>query len=209
MHRIDRIVGHLRAQPTAGDPVTPPVVEGTGEFISDPTGFLLRAKAANPDLFVLRKSAREQYVVLSDSTLFEDVLSDERLFGNPITPNMSVNKLVFGIPETKLEQHENAAVKKLRRLLIHHDEQLASGIADKLQQYMEAHLGDAGECDLRELGTAVFWPMTEALFGAEATREKAPNLLKAFEDIDSNFGAALRGKQIPAGACCAGLSCLQ
>jgi len=66
-----------------------------------------------------------------------------------------------------------------------------------VQQYMEDHLGDEGTCDLRDLGTVVFWPMTEALFGAEASVEKWPMLLDAFNKIDSNFGAALRGNVIP------------
>lgn len=38
--------------------------------------------------------------------------------------------------------------------------------------------------------------MTEALFGAGATKENCPHMFKAFEDIDDNFGKALRGKPI-------------
>eukprot|EP00658_Telonema_sp_P-2_P033287 TRINITY_DN24462_c0_g2_i2.p1 TRINITY_DN24462_c0_g2~~TRINITY_DN24462_c0_g2_i2.p1 ORF type:complete len:460 (+),score=109.29 TRINITY_DN24462_c0_g2_i2:147-1526(+) len=206
MERLSVLTNHLAANQLQPQPardekppaISPPVVHSTKQFATDPTRFLLQAKADHPDMFLLQKSTRESYVVLTDPTLFEDVLSDETLFGNPITPNMSVNRLVFGIPASKLDEHENNAVKQLRRLMIHHDQQLASVIADRLQQYMDAHLSEEGECDLRDLGTAVFWPMTQALFGDEATLDKAPKLLKAFEDIDSNFGAALRGKQITA-----------
>ena len=47
-----------------------------------------------------------------------------------------------------------------------------------------------------QIGECVFWPMTEALFGAGATKESCPHMFKAFEDIDDNFGKALRGKPI-------------
>jgi hypothetical protein len=31
---------------------------------------------------------KSEYVVMCDPALFEDVLSDENLYGDPITPNM-------------------------------------------------------------------------------------------------------------------------
>jgi hypothetical protein len=54
-----------------------------------------------------------------------------QVFGNPITPNMSVNRLVFGIDGPDLEKHENKAVKSLRKLLINHNDELASDIAHR------------------------------------------------------------------------------
>ena len=36
--------------------------------------------------------------------------------------------------------------------------------------YMREVMGEEGVMDLRELGTAIFWPMTEALFGGGASR---------------------------------------
>jgi len=63
---------------------------------------------------------------------------------------------------------------------------------------MRDHMGAEGECDLRDLGVAVFWPMTEALFGAEASKEKHPDLYQLFDDIDTGFPKAIRGKKIPA-----------
>ena len=47
-----------------------------------------------------------------------------------------------------------------------------------------------------QIGECVFWPMTEALFGEGLTKETCPHMFKAFEDIDDNFGKALRGKPV-------------
>ena len=52
--------------------------------------------------------------------MFEDVLSDEAVYGDPITPNMSVNKTVFQISPEDLAKHENNAVKSLRKYLLGH-----------------------------------------------------------------------------------------
>lgn len=57
-------------------------------------------------------------------------------------------------------------------------------------------LGDSGEMDLRDLGVAIFWPMTEALFGEKAGIDSAPFLYQAFEDIDNKFGVALKGRKV-------------
>ena len=49
-------------------------------------------------------------------------------------------------------------------------------------------MGEEGTMDLRDLGEAIFWPMTEALFGEGSSKANAPHLFKAFEDIDNSFG---------------------
>ena len=44
-----------------------------------------------------------------------------------------------------------------------------------------------GICDLRDLGVAVFWPMTAALFGKGASKENHPGLYVDFDQIDTYF----------------------
>jgi hypothetical protein len=50
---------------------------------------------------------------------------------------------------------------------------------------------------MRDIGECIFWPMTEVLFGKEASKANSPFLLKSFLDIDNSFGAALKGKVLP------------
>ena len=66
---------------------------------ANPVDFLLHAQEEHPDLFLLRRSPANEYVVICDVDLFEDVLTYDASFGNPVTPNMSVNKNIFLIPE--------------------------------------------------------------------------------------------------------------
>lgn len=51
--------------------------------------------------------------------------------------------------------------------------------------------------DLRDLGEAIFWPMTQALFGDHACEKVQPGLYKAWEVIDGNFGKAVKGHVVP------------
>ncbi len=67
----------------------------------------------------------------------------------------------------------------------------------RFSDYVRANLGESGECDMRDIGECIFWPMTQVLFGDEASKEKSPFLLKSFLDIDNSFGAALKGKILP------------
>lgn len=64
------------------------------------------------------------------------VLTFDELFGNPVTPNMSVNKRVFLISEHDLEQHEQPAVKQLRRYLLRNDGEVAAAVAQSLLGYI-------------------------------------------------------------------------
>eukprot|EP00939_MAST-03C_sp_MAST-3C-sp1_P000062 g62.t1 len=147
-------------------------------------------------MFIVERSPRNRYVVVCDSELFEDVLTFEQVYG-PFAPNMSVNSQIFEIPQSVLDTHETTIVKKLRKFLLNHCDEIADDIARRVTQYMENHMGSEGIMDMRDIGTAVFWPMTEALFGAAASKENAPHLLKAFDDIDGKFGKALKGRRVP------------
>lgn len=66
---------------------------------------------------------------------------------------MSVNKTVFSLPQEVLEEKENTAVKRLRRLLLNADNSLASAIGTKFEEYIKKHLGNEGECDLRDVSS--------------------------------------------------------
>lgn len=88
-------------------------------------------------------------------------------------------------------------VGQLRQYLLNKCETLSDKIASKLLVYMREVLGESGEMDLRDLGEAIFWPMTEALFGEKAGIDHAPFLFQAFEDIDTKFGMALKGREVP------------
>lgn len=110
---------------------------------------------------------------------------------------MSVNKVVFGIPRTVLRTHEERVIKKLRHFLLNHCDDIADDIARRVNAYMEKSMGDEGIMDMRDIGTAVFWTMTESLFGSVASEANAPQLLRAFDAIDGKFGKALRGRRVP------------
>lgn len=62
----------------------------------------------------MRRSAKNQYVILNDPKLIESSLDDVVSFGNPITPNMSVNKNVFGVNADILDKHEDRVVQRVR-----------------------------------------------------------------------------------------------
>jgi len=130
--------------------------------------------------------------------MFEDVLTYDDDFGNPVTPNMSVNKNVFKIPVPQLEKYEQKAIGGLRQYILTNNNLLADEVAKILNKYMDSVMGDEGVMDLREFGTSIFWPMTEALFGEGASRSKAPYLKELFDTIDGAFGLALQGKRVPA-----------
>jgi cytochrome P450 len=194
MNRIDTIKRHL----TSNTPNSPPVVFTPPSFSQNPLPFLQESKRKFPDMFKVRRSSRDQgYTVIADPTLFEDVLTYEDIYGNPQTDNMRVNERIFKIPQDTLENHEERIIKKLRQFLLRHCDDLADDIAKKVLTYMEKNMGDEGVMDMRDIGTAVFWPMTEALFGSAASEEEAPHLLRAFDEIDGKFGKALRGRVVP------------
>jgi cytochrome P450 len=194
--RIHRLTGHLTTEPTNAAAQAIPVVEATAELSSDPVAFLMSAKQKHPDMFfVERKGFR--YLVVCDDTLFEDILTFDRDFGTPQSANMQVNANIFGIDRGVLDASEKTIIQKLRRFLLNNNHSLANTIAYGLVDYLNEYLGDSGEIDLRELGEAVFWPMTTALFGQAASRKNAPGLLADFETIDTLFGKALSGKKVP------------
>uniref|UniRef100_A0A7S2W3Q7 Cytochrome P450 n=1 Tax=Mucochytrium quahogii TaxID=96639 RepID=A0A7S2W3Q7_9STRA len=178
--------------------VPPPQVKSTARTSSDPVNFLMECAQEFPEIFVLDRGNGYKYAVLSDVNMFEDILTYDEEFGNPVTPNMSVNKNIFQIPVEQLERHEQNAIGGLRQYLLNNNAQLADIIAGKLITYMRQVLGESGEMDLRDLGAAIFWPMTEALFGDRANINDAPYLLEAFENIDNFFGKALKGRKVPA-----------
>jgi cytochrome P450 len=185
---------HLSPAPTASDI---PIIQATKDLALNPVEFLMKQKEISGEIFAVERHGTRS-IYTGDPVLFDEILGDEDAFGDPFTPNMSVNHKVFGLPMDVLEKHERDAVRELRRLLLQHDATLASSIGSKMLDGMRSELGDSGEMDLRQFGELVFWPMTEALFGPGATKEKAPSLYADFNAIDDNFGAALRGKQIPA-----------
>lgn len=88
----------------AAQVLDPPVVKATAQLSSDPISFLLESAAQHPDLFVVDRGNGYQYVVLSDVDMYEDVLTFDKIFGNPVTPNMSVNKNIFQIPAEQLDR---------------------------------------------------------------------------------------------------------
>ena len=143
-------------------PVPPPVVKSEGKMADDPVRFLMAVKQQHPDIFVVERPSGARTTVVCDPSMFEEVLTFDDLFGNPVTPNMSVNKRVFLIDAEDLEKHEQDAVKQLRRFLLRNDGDVAAAIAGQLLGYMRTELGAGGQCDLRELGErAVFWPVSE------------------------------------------------
>jgi len=100
---------------------------------------------------------------------------------------MPTNHNVFGISKPDLKEHEATAIKTLKVEVKRNDAMLASKIGLELTTYMRDHMGAEGECDLRDLGVAVFWPMTVALFGEGASIETHPGLYKCFDEIDTHF----------------------
>eukprot|EP00515_Schizochytrium_aggregatum_P011295 CAMPEP_0202090648 /NCGR_PEP_ID=MMETSP0964-20121228/44083_1 /ASSEMBLY_ACC=CAM_ASM_000500 /TAXON_ID=4773 /ORGANISM="Schizochytrium aggregatum, Strain ATCC28209" /LENGTH=501 /DNA_ID=CAMNT_0048658813 /DNA_START=42 /DNA_END=1547 /DNA_ORIENTATION=- len=177
--------------------VAPPEVVAQRALSTDPIKFLFECVAKHPEIFVVDRGNGHKYAVLSDPEMFEDVLTYDKEFGNPVTPNMSVNKNVFQIPLDQLERHEQNAIGGLRRFLLNHSSEIADDVAAKAINFMQDHLGDSGEMDLRDFGQTVFWPMTEALFGQRASYRESNYLLKAFEDIDNYFGKAIKGRKVP------------
>jgi len=193
--RVHVVARHVTASPVQA--VKLDVVEPPASFAADPIGFLCEQRKVHPDAFLLRRSAKSQYVIINDPQMVETVLSDEGSFGDPVTENMSVNRLVFGVDKELLAQHESRVVKKLRGFLIKSKDELATRIANEMKGYLAAKIGDGGVMDLRDLGEAIFWPMTKALFGDHSVEEVEPRLYKAWEVIDGQLGRALKGHKIP------------
>jgi len=177
--------------------ILPPVVtDPEGRMTKDPVKFLIEMGRKHPGCFMLERSAKNRFVVLSDVEMYEDVLTFDSDFGNPITPNMSVNKNVFQIPVEQLEKYEQKGITALRKYIISNNDHLADEVADAFIKRMNESLGESGEIDLRDFGTNIFWPMTEALFGEGSSKENAPYLKECFDVIDSNLGLALKGKVV-------------
>jgi hypothetical protein len=55
--------------------------------------------------FRLKRSENNQFVVITDVDMFEDVLTYDADFGNPVTPNMSVNKCVGANVTSRCPRH--------------------------------------------------------------------------------------------------------
>eukprot|EP01065_Artemidia_motanka_P029909 TRINITY_DN35973_c0_g1_i1.p1 TRINITY_DN35973_c0_g1~~TRINITY_DN35973_c0_g1_i1.p1 ORF type:complete len:493 (+),score=188.47 TRINITY_DN35973_c0_g1_i1:58-1479(+) len=174
----------------------PPKVQAPADFGSDPVSFLSAQQKQHPDAFFLQRG-KMQYVVINDPQMVEAALGDEARFGDPVTANMSVNKNVFGVPAATLAAHETRVMKKLRGFLIRNKVPLANQIADHLKSYMGDKIGESKVMDLRDLGEAIFWPMTRALFGDHAVESVEPGLYDAWYKIDSLFGKALKGHVVP------------
>lgn len=205
--RIGKLFGHLEAQPTSATATTAAapvevfpnvVLDPENRMSVDPVHFLIDSGRKNPGCFMLKRSEHNKFVVITDVEMFEDVLTFDDCFGNPVTPNMSVNKNVFGIPVEQLEKYEQKAIGALRPFILTNNDKLSDQIAALLLQRMDSSLGESGEMDLRDFGTNIFWPMTQALFGDGASQANAPYLKDMFEDIDGNFSLALKGKKVPA-----------
>jgi cytochrome P450 len=179
--------------------VDPPIVKDVARKMAvDPINFLIEQGKQNPGCFRLQRDEKRNFIVISDVTMFEDVLTFDEFFGNPVTPNMSVNKNVFKIPVEQLEKYEQKAIGGLRQFILSNNNLLADEIVKILKPYLDDRMGDSGIMDLRDFGTNIFWPMTTALFGDGASIKNAPYLKKSFDEIDSNFGLALQGKKVPA-----------
>jgi len=177
--------------------IDPPVVKDTNERMAkDPVTFLIEKGREHPGCFLLERNPRSRYIVISDVTMYEDVLTFDEYFGNPVSSNMPVNKNVFQIPVEQLDRYEQKAIGGLRQLILSNSDILANDIAAILVKRLKDSLGESGVMDLRDLGTNIFWPMTEALLGKGASKEEAPYLKQCFDDIDSNFGLALKGKVV-------------
>ena len=105
MLTLQEVKNQLAAHKTNGATVLdPPVVKATKQTSADPINFLLQCAEEHPDLFVVDRGNGYKYAVLSDVEMYEDVLTFDKIFGNPQTPNMSVNKNIFQIPEDQLER---------------------------------------------------------------------------------------------------------
>lgn len=172
-------------------------VQATPEFATDPISFLSSQKKVHPDAFMLRRSAKVEYVIVNDPWMIEKVLDDKTgaSFGSPAA--LPVNHNVFGISMDILDKHESRVVQSLRGFLIKAKDGLVTRIATEMKSFMLERIGDENVMDLRELGEAIFWPMTQALFGDHATEKVQPGLYKAWETIDGQFGKAVKGHPIP------------
>jgi cytochrome P450 len=172
-------------------------VEPTKEFTEDPIGFLTAQKKLHPHVFNLKRSAKNQYFVVNDPMMIEQVLDDKTgaSFGSPAA--LPVNRNVFGVSGDILDKHEARVVQVLRGFLIKNKEGLVTRIATQMKSFLGERLGESGTMDLRDLGEAIFWPMTQALFGDHAVEKVQPGLYKAWETIDGQFGAAVKGHSIP------------
>jgi hypothetical protein len=125
--------------------------------------------------------------------MIEQVLDDKSgaSFGTPAA--LPVNHNVFNISMDVLDKHEARVVQALRGFLIKGKDCLVTKIAEQLKEFLSQRLGDGGEMDLRDLGEAIFWPMTRALFGDHSVESVEPRLYKAWETIDGQFGKAVKG----------------
>jgi len=187
----------LAAPKVQPDSVDPPVVnDPNGRMSIDPIAFLIETGRKCPGCFRLKRNERQNFIVITDVDMYEDVLTFDEDFGNPVTPNMSVNKNVFKIPVEQLEKYEQKAIGGLRQFILSNNDKLADEVVRILDKYLDKKMGDSGVMDLREFGTNIFWPMTTALFGEGASVENAPYLKQCFDDIDGSFGLALQGKKV-------------
>jgi len=177
--------------------MAPSEVKATPELSKDPVKFLIKCAKKHPEAFIVDRGGGYKYAVLNDPSLFEDVLTFDEDFGNPVTPNMQVNHNIFQISKEQLARHEVNVTSNLRKFLLNNNEELANSIAHKLVVYMRKVLGESGTMDVRDFGVAIFWPMTEALFGERASLEDSSFLFEAFENIDNFFGKALKGRDVP------------
>lgn len=116
--------------------------------------------------------------------------------GSP-SETLPVNHNVFGVSREVIDKHEARVVQSLRGFLIKNKDGLVTRIATHMKAFFSERLGESGTMDLRDLGEAIFWPMTRALFGDHACEQVQPGLYNAFETIDGKFGAAVRGRVLP------------
>ena len=173
--------------------VRPPVVKPTVLLRDDPVKFICSEAAKHGDIYTIAR--RVPYHVVVDRSLWEDVLTEDDRFGNPVTENMSVNARVFGVPPGVLAVHESAVIRELRKVILRGADEMTALVVRSFEGLTESALGSSATVDVRDLGELVFWAMTDALFGAPQAEH--PRMYDHFEVIDNNLGKVLSGKRVP------------
>ena len=182
-----------------------PDVKAGPEILSDPFHYLSKLSKEYPDLFYLQRGKGFKYIVVSDVSIYEDVLTFEDVFGTPQSDVMPVQQNVFQITPEETKIARNKVPGELRKFLLHNALPLATKISENVGDYVKKEMNPSiskvddisGVMDIRDFGEVIFWPMTEALLGPKTSKSAAPSLYKTFEDIDNSFGKALRGKVVP------------
>ena len=77
--RVSNLARHLVAA-FEKEEIDPPVVPASQQLSDDPIAFLMQASKSHPEVFAVERPGH-RYIVIADSSMFDDVLGDETIFG--------------------------------------------------------------------------------------------------------------------------------